>query len=133
MVDRVLADAVLLLHLAFIVFVVVGGLLALRFRWSPVLHLPAAAWGVFVEATGRVCPLTPLENMLRRSAGDSGYAGSFVEHYVTSIVYPASLSRDWQLALAGVVIAVNALVYWLVWRKRRRGSRKPASWLRSAS
>ena len=115
---RVLADAVLVLHLGFIVFVVVGGLLALRFRWAPLLHLPAAAWGVFVEASGGVCPLTPLENTLRRSAGGSGYSGGFIEQYVTSIVYPASLSRELQLALAGVVIAVNGFIYWLVWRRK---------------
>lgn len=122
-----LADAVLVLHLAFISFVVAGGALALRARWAPWLHLPAVAWGVFVEASGRVCPLTPLENALRRSAGDAGYAGGFIEHYLTSIVYPASLTREVQLLLAGAVLAVNLLVYWLVWRRRGLASGKRAA------
>ncbi len=81
MVDRALADLVLVVHLAFIVFVVVGGVLALRWRWAPLLHLPAAGWGVFVELSGRVCPLTPLENALRHAAGSSGYSGGFIEHW----------------------------------------------------
>lgn len=79
MLHRVLADAVLVLHLAFVVFVVAGGLLALRWRWAPFVHLPAAAWGVFVELSGRLCPLTPLENALRRAAGEAGYAGGFAD------------------------------------------------------
>lgn len=120
MAYRVLADLVLVLHFAFIVFVVVGGLLALRFRWAPLLQLPAAAWGFLIEASGRVCPLTPLESTLRRAAGGSGYSGGFIEHYLTAIVYPASLSRELQLALAGGVIAANVFVYWVVWRRRWR-------------
>ena len=124
MVHRVLADLVLVLHFAFIVFVVVGGVLALRWRWVPLLHLPAAAWGVFIEATGGVCPLTPLENALRRAAGASGYSGGFLDHYLLPIVYPSSLSHSVQLVLAGLVVAVNALVYVAVLRWRRsRGPR----------
>lgn len=119
MAARVLADAVLVFHLAFIVFVVAGGLLALRWRRAPWLHLPAAAWGFFVEATGRVCPLTPLENALRRSAGESGYAGSFVEHYLVPIIYPGGLTPTVQLVLAAGVVLVNLLVYGFVWRRRR--------------
>src|SRR5512135_1510455 len=95
---RALADLVVTLHLAFVVFTALGGLLALRWRWIPWLHLPAAAWGGFVEATGRVCPLTPLENWLRGAAGGPVYAGDFVEHYLLPIVYPPRLTREIQLA-----------------------------------
>ena len=119
MVQRVLADLVLLLHLAFIVFVVSGGLLALRWRWFPFVHLPAAAWGVFIEVSGGVCPLTPLENALRRAAGSSGYPGGFIEHYLSAVIYPESLSHVIQLVLAALVLAANGLVYWVVYRSRR--------------
>ena len=114
------AQAVLVVHLAFIVFAVLGGLLALRWRWVPWLHLPAALWGFFVEATGRICPLTPLENTLRQQAGQSGYAGGFVEHYLVPLIYPSGLTRDVQWVLAGVVVAVNLTVYgWVLTRRRR--------------
>ncbi len=119
MVNRALADLVLLLHLAFIVFVVAGGLLALRWRWAPLVHLPAALWGVFVEVSGRVCPLTPLENALRRTAGASDYSGGFIEHYVVPTIYPEALSHPVQLLLGGVVVLANAVVYSVVWRRYR--------------
>ena len=119
MLFRLAADAVLLLHLAFILLAVLGGALALRWRWAPLVHLPAAAWGLFVEITGRICPLTYLENTLRIKAGLSGYAESFIEHYLLAIIYPAGLTREIQFALAGVVIAVNIAIYgWLLVRKR---------------
>lgn len=117
---RLAADAVLTLHLAFIVFVVCGGLLALRWRWVPWLHVPAALWGFFVEITGRICPLTPFENALRVQAGQGDYSGSFVEHYLLPVIYPAGLTRGTQLVLAGVVVAANLVVYG--WRVRRRRS-----------
>lgn len=117
-----LADLVVALHLGFILFAVGGGLLALRWPRVAWLHVPAVLWGVFVEATGRVCPLTPLENALRRAGGGAGYAGGFVEHYVVPIVYPAALTRDLQLALAAALLLANAIVYATVWR-RRDGSR----------
>lgn len=119
MLDRALADLVLALHFAFIAFVVAGGLLALRWRWAPLAHLPAAAWGVFVELTGRVCPLTPLENALRRAAGEAGHAGGFVEYWLGAVVYPPALTAPLQLLLAGAVVLVNATVYAGVWRSRR--------------
>jgi hypothetical protein len=119
MLHGALADLVLLLHLAFIIFVVGGGLLAMRWRWVPIIHLPAAAWGVLIEVSGGVCPLTPLENALRRAAGSSGYAGSFTEHYVVPLIYPESLSYSVQLVLAALVLACNALVYLAVFRRRR--------------
>jgi len=116
---RVLADAVLVVHLAFLLFVVLGALLALRLRWIPVVHLPAALWGLWISATGAICPLTPLENSLRRAAGAEGYAGGFIEHYLVSLIYPAALSRPLQLALAAAVVVINAAVYLWVWRQWR--------------
>ncbi len=126
MVHRVLADLVLLVHLGFIVFVVAGGLLALRWRWAPLVHLPAALWGVFIEVSGGICPLTPLENALRRAAGSSGYPGGFVEHYLVPVVYPESLSYPVQLVLAGLLVLTNAFVYLGVLRWRRSRGRMAA-------
>jgi hypothetical protein len=126
MVDRALADLVLVLHLAFILFVVAGGLLALRWAWVPLVHLPAAAWGVFVELSGGICPLTPLENMLHHAAGSAGYTGGFIEYYLLPLIYPAGLTRAVQLGLAGFVVLANALVYLLVWRSRRERKRLAA-------
>jgi len=120
MVYRALADLVLVRHLAFIIFVVAGGLLALRWRWTPLLHLPAALWGIFIEVSGGVCPLTLLENALRRTAGSSGYSGGFIEHYLVPVVYPSALTHPVQLGLAGLVVAVNLLVYLLLLRKYSR-------------
>jgi len=120
-VYAVAADATVLLHAAFVVFVVGGA--ALLWRWPRVawLHLPAAAWGAWIEASGGVCPLTPLENALRARAGQSGYGGGFVEHYVVPILYPDALTRELQWALAAGVVAVNALLYglWIAGRRRR--------------
>ncbi len=119
---RLAADAVLLLHLAFILFAAFGALLAARWRWSVAVQLPAAAWGVVVELSGGNCPLTSLENYLRFEAGQSGYAGSFVEHYLLAIIYPAGLTPAIQSALGGAVLVVNVAIYgWLFRRRRRRG------------
>lgn len=116
---RLAADFVLLLHLAFILFALLGAAMAVWWRWTPLVHLPVAAWALFVELTGRSCPLTYLENYLRIKAGLSGYAESFIEHYLLTIIYPAGLTREIQFALAGVVIAVNIAIYgWLLVRKR---------------
>ena len=116
---RLAADCVLLVHLAFILFALLGATMAVWWRWTPLVHLPAAAWGFFVELTGRDCPLTHLENHLRIKAGLSGYTESFVEHYLLAIIYPAGLTREIQFALAGVVIFVNIAIYgWLIVRKR---------------
>lgn len=124
MIDRVLADLVLVAHLAFILFVVGGGLLALRWRRAPLLHLPATLWGVLIELFGWPCPLTPLENALRRAGGAAGYAGGFIQHYLVPLIYPPGLDRHLQLGLAGLVVLANALVYGLVWRRRTRGRRR---------
>jgi hypothetical protein len=125
MAYRLAADAVLLLHLAFIVFALLGAALVARWRWIVWLHLPAAAWGAFVELSGRICPLTYLENACRLQAGLSGYADSFVEHYLLRMIYPEGLTRETQFVLAGVVLAVNLALYgWLIgsgrlFRRRR--------------
>jgi hypothetical protein len=120
MIERLAADAVLVVHLAFIVFVMLGALAALRWRWVSILHLPAAAWAAFVEATGRACPLTGVENALRMRAGSAGYGGGFVEHYLLALIYPEGLTRHTQWLLAAIVLAVNAVLYgWLLSRARR--------------
>lgn len=124
MFRSLLADLVLVAHLGFVVFAVLGGLLALRVRWLPLVHLPCVAWGAFVELTGRVCPLTPLENALRQSAGETGYTGSFIEQYLVPIVYPDALSPAVQLFLAAGLVGINLAIYARVlWqrRERRRG------------
>ena len=108
-----LADLVLIVHLAFVVFVLCGGLLVLKCRWIARLHLPAVVWGAVVEFTGWICPLTPLENWLRVQGGEAGYQDDFTTRYLLPILYPVDLTRDVQLLLGTVVIAVNAAVYWL--------------------
>ncbi|MDD1636320.1 MAG: DUF2784 domain-containing protein [Methylococcaceae bacterium] len=116
---RYAADAVLLLHLAFITFAVFGGLIAIWWRKILFIHLPAAAWGVFVEFTGRVCPLTSLENTLRIKSGIAGYSESFVEHYLLRIIYPEDLTREIQYFLGALVVIVNIVIYlWLFYRLR---------------
>lgn len=123
---RLAADAVLLFHLAFIVFAVFGGLLALRWRWMPRLHLPAVAWAFYVELTGSFCPLTAIENTFRLGAGQSGYAGGFVEHCLLPLVYPPGLTREIQWVLAAGVAGINIAVYAGLAFRQRQGIRKPA-------
>lgn len=118
MTYRLLADSVLILHLLFIGFVIFGGLIALRYAWVMLVHIPAACWGAFIELTGRVCPLTTLEVWLRHAAGDAGYADSFIEHYLLPIIYPPGLTRSIQFELAGFVILINVVIYgWLLYRR----------------
>ena len=119
----VLADLLVVLHLAFVMFVVAGGLLALRWPGVVWLHLPAAAWGAVVEITGWLCPLTPLENRLRERAGLDVYTGDFVGRYVVPVLYPEGLTRDVQLVLGVMVIALNAAIYAAVIRKRSAARR----------
>jgi hypothetical protein len=122
MVYRLLADLVLAVHLAFVLFVVAGGFLV-AWRWGlRWLHLPAAAWGALISLAGWVCPLTPLENHLRRLGGAAGYEGGFIEHYIVSVLYPAGLTRGHQLLLAAGVVAVNLALYGWVLRRRRTAS-----------
>lgn len=119
----ILADAVLVFHLGFIVFVVVGGFAAVRWPRVAWLHLPCALWGAAVEFIDGVCPLTPLENTLREMAGGSAYSTTgFVERYLVPLVYPGALTRELQIALGAAVIAVNLVAYTLVLRARRSPS-----------
>jgi hypothetical protein len=115
-----LADVVLLLHLGFVLFVVLGGFLALRWRRLAYIHIPVAIYGIVIEVIGFVCPLTPLEIWLRRQGGGAGYEGGFVEHYITAALYPSGLTRAIQLALAALLLIINAAAYTLWWRRRRR-------------
>ncbi len=118
MAYRLLADATVALHAAFIVFVVGGGFLVWRdARWA-LLHLPAVAWVAWLEFTGAICPLTPLENALRARAGDEGYAGGFIDHYLVPVIYPAGLTPGIQVALGAALVVGNAWLYWRAWRRR---------------
>ena len=117
MEQRLLADAVVLLHFAFIAFVLAGSALVLWRPWWAALHLPAVAWGAYTEFTATVCPLTPLENALRRSAGVAGYDGGFVDHYLIPLIYPAGLTPGLQVWLGLALIAINAVAYALAWRR----------------
>jgi hypothetical protein len=123
MAYRVLADLVVGVHALFVAFVVLGGLLALRWPRSAAAHLPAAVWGALIELRGWVCPLTPLEQSLRAAAGDAGYQGGFIEHYLLPVLYPAGLTRDVQLTLGSLVIAVNIVIYGIVLRRRMARAR----------
>jgi hypothetical protein len=116
---HLLADLVVLAHFAFVLFVVLGGLLAARWPRIVWFHLTAAAWGAAVEFTGWICPLTPLENWLRQEAGESAYPGDFLARYLLAILYPEGLTRPMQIALGALVVSVNVLIYgWLLYRKR---------------
>jgi hypothetical protein len=122
MIYRIFADMLVVLHLAFIVWVVLGGLTVV---WRPglaLLHLPAAVWGALIELAGWVCPLTPLEVRFRRLGGEAGYSGGFVEHYLIPLVYPGGLTRDHQVVLGVLVAGLNLLVYGWVVRRRRSSS-----------
>jgi hypothetical protein len=127
MLYGLLADLVLVAHLAFVVFVVLGGFLVLRWRRLAWIHLPVALWGAAIVLTGFTCPLTPLENRLQRLGGRAGYQGGFIEHYVTAVLYPDGLTRQAQLLLGAAVLALNLVVYWrvvmLVRRERARATR----------
>ena len=127
--SRILADLVVGLHFVFVVFVVAGGLLVLRWPKVAFVHLPAAVWGAAIEFAGWVCPLTPLENSLRRQAGESGYSTGFLEHYLLPVLYPSALTRDTQLLLGAAVIGINLAIYVYVLRRRhkRRRSRTDVS------
>jgi hypothetical protein len=123
MVYLALANAVLVLHLAFILFVVLGGLLVLRFPRLIWLHLPVAAWGALIEFGGWICPLTPLEKQLLMLGGGKAYSGGFISHYILALIYPAGLTRGMQLLLGALVLAINAAIYFRLWQRRRGAPR----------
>ena len=120
MPPALLADLVVLLHLGFVVFVLAGGLLVWRWPALAWLHLPAALWAAWVELSGTICPLTPVENELRAAAGQGGYGGGFVDHYVLPVLYPAGLTRETQAILGLGVLALNGVVYGRLLARRRR-------------
>jgi len=122
MIYRFFADAVLALHALFVAFAAAGGLAVWwrpRLAW---LHLPAVAWGAWIMLAGRTCPLTPLENALRSAAGQEGYRGGFIEHYVTAVIYPEGLARSVQVGLGVALVLGNACAYALALRRRRRSA-----------
>lgn len=125
MIHRLLADFTVFLHFGFLVFVVAGGLLVLRFPRLAWVHVPAALWGAAIELGGWICPLTLLENALRRRDDQAAYQGGFLEHYVMPLIYPPGLTREVQILLAAGVIALNGLVY--AWVLRRYGRRTRAA------
>jgi len=120
MIFRVLADLTVVLHFAFVLFVVLGGLLVARYRAVAWVHLPAAAWGAWIEFAGWICPLTPLENWLRARGGGPVYASSFVERYLVPTLYPEALTQELQWLLGGVVVVVNLTIYLAVFGLRTR-------------
>jgi hypothetical protein len=115
---RLLADLVLVAHAAFVAFVMLGGLAVLRWPRLAWLHLPVVLWGAGIEFFGGICPLTPLENRWRQLAGDQGYAGGFVDHYIVALLYPDGLTRSVQMALGLLVLVVNVAIYAYAWRRR---------------
>ena len=117
-----LADLVVVIHLAFVAFVLCGGLLALRWRRLAWLHLPAAIWGAVVEFSGWICPLTPLENWLRVQGGETLYNSDFITQYVLPALYPENLTRELQFLFGAIVIALNAIVYGWIWRTQIHGT-----------
>ncbi len=117
---RIAADLLVLVQFLFVVFVVTGGFLALRWRRIVWAHLPAAVWGALIEFMGWVCPLTPAEVSLRRLAGEAGYEGGFIEHYIVRILYPAGLTTSIQIALGIGVVVINVIAYTLILRRRHR-------------
>lgn len=119
---RVLADLVVALHFAFIVFVTLGGFLAHRWPRVAWLHAVALAWGTWILASGAICPLTPLENTLHHRAGGPGYEDGFMAHYLIPVIYPAGLTREAQWVLGVALLAINFVAYGTLWRRRRRRS-----------
>ncbi len=121
MIYLVLADTVLILHFTFILFVILGAVLVLRWNRLAWIHIPCAVWGAWIEFQGSICPLTPLENRFRRLGGEAGYSGGFIEHYLVPLIYPSGLTRRTQIQLGLVVVAINVAVYGLIyWRRQRR-------------
>jgi hypothetical protein len=119
MMYRLLADLVVIIHGGFVLFAVLGGLLVLRRRHFAWLHLPALLWAVFIELTGGICPLTPLENQLRIMGGQEGYRGEFIDRYVMPLLYPDGLTQGYQILLGSFLLALNAAIYAALWHRTR--------------
>jgi hypothetical protein len=119
MLNAIAADAVLIVHFAFVAFVLAGGALVLRWPHLAWLHLPAVFWGAVVEFTGWICPLTPLENSLRSAAAETAYTGDFIQHYIVALLYPEGLTRNLQLLFGFIVVAANVLIYALLLARMR--------------
>jgi hypothetical protein len=122
MLERIAADAVLVVHLAFVAFVVAGGALVLRWPKLAWIHVPAFVWGALVEVNGWICPLTPLEVSLRRAAGEGGYSGDFIARYIVALLYPDGLTREMQMVFGGLVVLINAAFYIAAARRARTSS-----------
>jgi hypothetical protein len=124
LIYRFAADLLVVVHALFVVFVVLGGLLVLRWPRVAWLHLPAAVWGALIEFTGCICPLTPLEKRLRGAGGETGYSGGFINHYIVPLLYPAGLDSDTQIVLGVLVVVLNLAVYgWLLRRGKTSSAR----------
>ncbi|WP_455218108.1 DUF2784 domain-containing protein [Kaarinaea lacus] len=115
MIYLILAEIVVLLHFLFIIFSVLGGILTIWKKWMPYFHIPAALWGSFIIIMGWTCPLTPLENFLRSAGNAESYAGGFIAHYVIPVIYPEGLSRELQVSLGLIALAINVVIYFCVW------------------
>ena len=124
---RVLATLVVLAHMAFVAFVVAGGVLALRWPRVAWVHLPAALWGAMIALVGWVCPLTPLENWLRVRGGAAAYDTGFLEHYLLPVLYPVAMTRGLQIGTGAFVVLVNALVYWRIFHALGAGHARGAA------
>lgn len=116
----ILADLIVTLHFLFVLFVITGAILAFKWSWIIWIHIPVVLWAIYIEFTGQICPLTPLENELRIKSGEYNYTGSFIDHYLTPVLYPEGLTRDIQLILGLVVLALNIVIYWRLFTTNRR-------------
>ena len=117
MIYRALAEVTLATHAVFIAFVVIGGFLAIHVRRVARFHIPCAIWGALIEFAGWTCPLTPLENVLRRAGGEAGYNEGFIERYLLPLIYPGDLTRELQFLLGALAVGLNLIAYWLVLRR----------------
>jgi hypothetical protein len=124
MIYQAAADAILILHLCFLLFVSLGGFAVLRWPRLAWVHVPATVWGILIEYAGWICPLTPLEVALRQRGGQPGYAGGFIDHYLTAIIYPAGLTRGIQWMLGSVVLVVNVVIYARLFARRREHEKR---------
>ena len=127
MLYRTAADAVVVAHIAFVLFVVLGGVLVDRYRRLAWVHVPAVAWGVAIEWLGGICPLTPLENHLRQRGGATGYHGDFIDKYLLPLLYPANVTAEVQMWLGGAALGINLLVYWRIARRALKRTRRGPS------